>query len=122
MEYSNQELDRIMMVTNVVIKMVKNFRPGTTHISGPLLGTILPTRVHVVVSEDFFFFCHGMQNLSSRTRDRTHELCSGSMESQLLDTREVPGDIFGCHNLGDAKGIQWVEREGYSDNAQDRSL
>ena len=89
------------MVTNVVIKMVKNFRPGTTHISGPLLGTILPTRVHVVVSEDFFFFfCHGMQNLSSGTRDRTHELCSGSMESQLLDHQGSPWRYFWLSQLG----------------------
>ena len=111
------------MVTNVVIKMVKNFRPGTTHISGPLLGTILPTRVHVVVSEDFFFFFFVMACRILVMGPEIEPMNSAveAWSPNCWTTREVPGDIFGCHNLGDAKGIQWVEREGYSDNAQDCS-
>lgn len=101
MEYSNQELLRITDGDKCCHKNgFKNFRPRTTQISGPLLGTTLPTRVHVVVSEDFFFFCHGMQNLSSETGDRSRAPCSGSPESQLLDHQESPWRYFWLAQFG----------------------
>ena len=93
------------MVTNVVIKMVKNFCPRTTQICGPLLGTILPTRVHVVVSEDFFFFVMACRILVLGPETEPVHLAVETRSPSCWTTREVPGDIFGWHNLGDAKGI-----------------
>lgn len=106
MEYSNQELLRITDGDKCCHKNgFKNFRPRTTRISGPLLGTILPTRVHVVVSEDFFFFVTACRILVLGPEIESMHPALEAPSPNCWTTRKVPGDIFGWHNLGDAKGI-----------------
>ena len=47
----------------------------------------------------FLAILHGLQDLSSLTRDRTHALSSENMESQPLDCQGIPRNLLHFYTL-----------------------